>query len=637
MDIKDSVVARDRFRETQKEMRNNYDKNLQEVKDNYEQKLEKQSKNYDEHKSRLEEESQINNTLYSDKTKSAINKGQEEFKTKLKENTLRFENEKNLTKNDFNEKLNNLSGAYKKSFEENDRYHDQVKKSLGEKYTFASKQSQDQFNKKIDSMAGKMNSEISKSREDEREDRIRLLDKNANELDDMRMNASDSKFKEVSRLKQDNEILRTTFESEKQNLRDRQEERAADLIKLKNKESNDGMKNFETLQQNIRQKNINEQEKMNSAHVEESKKMKKKFSDDIRNINNIAQHKIKSGSSSDSLIEELNQTKKNYEGRLAEAHEELNRNNQLNAEKEANSDLKFRDTIKEMKNSQIENQAKHELLANNNLNKSVNSNREKFSNLTEQFKVANNNYKKESDTNLSRVNRDSKTKMKEQRIEFGKLVNTINDKNIEMISSLKEDLTKDKSETIEKTKKVYSEDKLAMKDNFNRQTAIRDSLYEQKLADLEKQTSKIIDNYENRISQIARKAENEVESIKSREKARILKENQANALAFESLKNEKDNDISKMRDKYEGTIQRNQILNQQKTNSLLQKYEDKLVRERNDHQKEMSIRLGEARSQFEALYKSSELEKSTIRTQYEQRIENLKLNSLINDNSKKHT
>lgn len=635
MDIKDSVVAKDRYREAQKELRNNYERDLQNVKDNFDQKIEKQSKNYADHKGKLEQESQVNNDLYTEKTRSAINRGQEEFKTKLKENTLRFENEKNATKNDFSEKLSDLSGAYKKSFDENNRYHDQVKKSLGEKYTSASKRSQDEFNTRINGMAEKVNSENIKSRENERQDRISLINKNSEELDNLRVNATDSKFKEVSRLKQDNENLRTTFGRENQTLKDRQEERVADLMKIKNKENEDGMKNFENLQQNIRQKNIAEQDKLNASHNKEAKNLEKKFNEDVRNINNIAHQKIKGGTSADTLADELKQTKSSYENRLAAAHEELNRNNQANTEKEASNDLIFRDKIKQMKTAQIENLSKQEMESNNNLNKNVYENREKFNTLSERFKADASNQKKEADLKLSQANGDSKNKMKEQRIEFGKVVNTINDKNMETINALKEDLTKDKSETIEKTKKAYSEEKLAMKESFNRHASIRDSLYEQKLADLEKQTSKIIDNYENRISQIARKAENEVESVKSRAEARKLKEGQANALAFESLKNEKDSDIVQMRDKYEGTIQRNQIMNQQKTNSLIQKYEDKLVRERNDHQKEMAVRLGEAQSQFETLYKSSELEKSTIRTQYEQRIENLKLTSLANDNSKK--
>ena len=635
MDIKDSAAATDRYREAQKELKSNYDRDLANIKDNFDDRTEKQSKNYSEHKAKLEEQNQISNSFYSDKTKSAIDRSQEEFKSKLKENSFKFENEKTSTKNDFNEKLSNLSGSYKKSFDENNRYHDQVNKSLGEKYNTAMKRSENEFNNRIDDMSTKVSTDNVKNRENEKLDRKNLMNKNSEDLDTIRMSANDSKFEEVSRLKKDNENLRTTMGRDNQALKDRQEERITDLMSLKNKESSDGMKNYEKLQQNIRQKSLNEQEKMNASHTKESKDLEKKFNDDVRNINNIAHQKIKGGTSADSLAEELTQTKSSYENRLAVAHAQINNNIQANSEKEAANDLIFRDSIKQLKTSQIDNLSKQELNSNNNLNKNVYENREKFSTLSERFKSEAYNSKKESDSKLAQVNGENKNKIKEQRIEFGRVVNNINEKNIETVNSLKEDYSKDKSESIERTKKSYSEERLALKDSYNRRASMRDTLYEQKLADLEKQTSKIIDNYENRISQIARKAENEVESVKTKEEARKQKEAQANSLAFESLKNEKDNNIVQMRDKYEGTIKKNQVVSDQRTNLLVQKYEDKLIRQQNEHQKELSLRLGEAQSQFVNLYKNSELEKSTLRSQHEQRIENMKLASLSNDNSKK--
>lgn len=635
MDIKESVAAKDRYREAQVELKNNYDRDVKNIKDNFDGKIEKQTKNYADHKTKMEEQNQINNEFYTDKTRSAINQEQQTFKNKLKENVAKFDKEKNTSKAEFSEKLNDLSSAYKKSFDENNRYHDQVKKSLGDKYTTASKRSDAEFNKRIGGMAEKMTTENAKSRDNERADRLSLMEKQSEELDNLRVNSTDSKFREVSRLKNDNENLRTTMGRENQMLRDRQEERVSDLMRLKSKESDDGMKNFENLQKNIRQKNINEQDKMNASHAAESKNLEKKFNEDVRNINNIANQKIKGGTSADTIADELKQTKASYENRLASAREELNKNSQASSAKEKTTDMMFRDKIKEMKSSQIENIAKKEAESNATLNKTVYENRESFNSLSERFKADAALAKKESEFKFAQSDGDSKNKIKEQRIEFGKVVNSMNDKNMETINSLKEDLTKDKSQTIEKTKKAFSDEKLAMKDSYNRQATIRDSLYEQKLADLEKQTSKIIDNYENRISQIARKAEAEVTSVKTREETRKLKEGQANAMAFDSLRQEQENDIALMRDKYEGTIHRNQIMTEQKTNSLVRKYEDTILRERNEHQKELAVRLGEAQTQFETLYKSSELEKSTLRNQYEQRIENMKLASNTNERSKK--
>ena len=66
-----------------------------------------------------------------------------------------------------------------------------------------------------------------------------------------------------------------------------------------------------------------------------------------------------------------------------------------------------------------------------------------------------------------------------------------------------------------------------------------------------------------------------------------------------------------------------------------QKYEDQIGKERSGHQKELSMRLNEAQTQFDRLYQSSEQERENLRTQYEQRMENMKLAALAQENSKK--
>ncbi|MBY0414178.1 MAG: hypothetical protein K2Q18_08430, partial [Bdellovibrionales bacterium] len=231
--------------------------------------------------------------------------------------------------------------------------------------------------------------------------------------------------------------------------------------------------------------------------------------------------------------------------------------------------------------------------------------------------------------------KESKNKIKEQRVEFGRVVNTLNDKSMDTINSLKEDFTKDKTASIEKTKKEFNEDKTLMKNQFNRQNSLKDVLYEQRLGEMEKQTNKIIENYENKIAQIAKKAEVEVTAAKGREETRQLKENQANRLSFETLYQEHESEKNQMRDKYESVIARNEALSEQKTNAIIQKYEDKMAREALNYQKEITVKTSEAQSQFERLFKSSELEKENIRSQYEQRIENMKINELKQGNTKK--
>lgn len=153
---------------------------------------------------------------------------------------------------------------------------------------------------------------------------------------------------------------------------------------------------------------------------------------------------------------------------------------------------------------------------------------------------------------------------------------------------------------------------------------------------MEKQTNKIIENYENRIGQIARKAENEVEALKSADEERNIKEGVATKIAFDSQERQHQADLLNIRDKYENMIGKDRVVNEQRTNRLIQKYEDQIGRERTESQKELSVRMSESDAQLERLFNTSKLEKETLRNQYEQRMENMKLASLSSkDRSKK--
>jgi hypothetical protein len=638
MEVRDQAKlnqAREQYTDAQKELKGNYEKNLKQMQETFDNRVEKQSKNYAEHKAQLEENNQINNDFYTEKTRDAIERNQANFKNKIKENTEKFEEERNTTKNNINEKLAGISDSYKKSLDENNRYQDQIKKSLGERYTNANKHYQDDFNEQVNHMSTKVHDDNIASREANRKDRMALMDKHSQELEDLRSGSTEERFKEISRLKNDNENVRTTLTRDNQMLKDRQEERVNDLLKLKGKESADSMNKFANLQESIRQENILEQQKQEKANNKDRKDLEAKFNEDVRNIQSVAAQKIRGGTSADSVHDELKKTTNSYESRLQAAREEIARNNDSNTEKLGIVDTTYREKLKSMKEANIANLERKDSENNAVLSKTVAENREKNNSLVDRYKSENSSFKKESEERFNDANAESKNKIKDQRVEFGRVVNTINDKNIETINSLKENYSKDKSMSIEKTKKEFNDEKMAIKNEFNRQTTVKETMYEQRMADLEKEAGKIIDNYEARISQIAKKAETEVAAVKSREEARQMQESQANKLAYEGLQEQNKADQAQMRDKYENTIAKNQIMNEQKTTSLVQNYEDKLAKERADHQKELTGRLSEAQAQFERLFKSSQIERETMRGQYEQRMENMKLAAMSQDNLKK--
>lgn len=639
MDVRDYSIkadkARDRYREAQEDLRASYDKNVEDIKSTYEQKTEKQARNYSEQKQKLEEQNLVNNDLYSSKTKEAVSKKQEDFKKRLKENVSRFEDERNNSKLEFKDKLSNLSEAYKKSADESNHFNDQTKRIMGERYQAANKRYQEDFNKQITNLEEKSKTQNIENRDHDKAERQVLAQKYGDNMENLRSSNNEQKFKEVSRLRGDIENLRTTFDRERDMLVDRQDERIVDMVKSKHKESNDNHQNFENLQSNLRQKNLSEQERQNQLHKRESKELSEKFNDDVRNIQRVTNQKVQGGTQVDTLQDELKQTKTSYENRLDAARKDLKDANQASTEKEEFIDKNYRDKFREMKSANVEKMEKKDQMAGENLKKSLYELKEKNNAVIDRYKGENFAIKNQGEEKIAHVAEKGHGRLKEQRIEFGKVVNTMNEKNMNTIASLKEDFSKDKSESIEKSKKEFNDEKVNLKTGFNRQITLKESLYEQRLAEMEKQTNKIIENYENRISQIVRKADKEVETIKNTEEERKIKEGQALKISMDNMQKAHRTEVMQMRDRFENMVAKDRVLNEQQMNRIVQKYEDQLDRERNESQKTMSIRLSEAQAQLERLYKSSEAEKENIRAQSESKIENMKLASMAQEKHSK--
>lgn len=639
MDVKDYsqklVQEREKFRNAEDGLRASYEKNTEDMKENFDYKTKKLGKNYEAQKSELEEQNLVNNQLYSEKTKNIIAQKQEGFRNDIKKNTEKFDSDRNVMKSNFNDKLANLSESYKKSTIENNRFHNQAAKTMGERYSKANQNYKSDFDGQVERLNEKTKEQFLAIKSDAKKERERTDKDYQGNLENLRTSNEEQKFKEVSRLRNDNENLRTNFAQEKGAMADLQESRIEDVLKLKRIESEEGQKNFSNLQNDIRKKSVAEEERVKISHQAEAKELNKRFNDDIRVVKKMSNQKILGGNEVATLKDENKRMAESYESRMANQHSEAAKNMRKVLESEKEKDANNRDKIKELKSKGVEDLYTQEAGLNAKHKISFQEARDKTNSLVDRYKMDLGKSRVETEEKLSKADYKSKNQLRDQRVEFGKYVNNANERKMEEITSIKDELSKDKTNFIEKTRRDYSEEKNVMKEDFNRQIAVKENLYEAKLAEMEKQTNKIIENYENRMGQIVRKTEKEVNAMKAIEAERNAKESLAKKIAFDNIQSEHQAEISNIRGKYETVIGKDRAVNELQTTRIVQKYEDQLDRERIEHQKEISMRLSESQAQFERLFKASELEKETLRTQYEQRMENMKSASLAQGNSKK--
>lgn len=632
MDVKDYSQkldqARDKYRMAQEDLRSSYDKSTEDMKETFDNKVQKQAKNYDKQKTKLEEQNLISNEIYSDKTKKAISQRQEAFRNDIKKNSEKFDIDRNEMKTEFRDKLSNLSDSYNKSTVENERYHNQAAKTMGERYTNANKNYKGEFDKQIEHLDTLSKKNFAAQKEEAHNERVIQDKENQVNLENLRATGQEQKFKEISRLRNDNKNLRNNFAQERVAMQEQQDARIADTLKLKNIENAEGQKNFSDLQQTIRQKSLAEEARVKADHQNEASVLEKKFNEDLRNVQHLTNQKIRGGTEVSTLKDENKQLISSYENRLQSARVEAQKSREEDMEKEKEIDSNYRDKIKTIKLSNTEDVERHDTELKAQYNKNFQDLKDKNSSVIDRYKNEVGNVRVESEDKLDKNDKKAKVQLKNQRVEFGKYINNVNSKKMEEVSSIKSELNKDKTNFIEKSKRDFNEEKTMLKDEFNHQLTVKNDMYEKKLAEMEKQTNKIIENYENRISQIARKAENEVDTLNATNEERKAKENQAIKIAFDSEHRQHEMELANLRDKYEGMIGKDRVINEQQTNRIVQKYEDELSRERANNAKEVAMRVSESQAQFERLFKASELEKETLRNQYEQRMENMKLASL---------
>lgn len=625
MDVKDYsqglAEARARYRDAQNELKESYDKNTDDLKNTYENKLKKQRDSYDVQKTSMAEQNSINEDRYNETTKKVIKESQNQFLDKLKDNRSTLEEERARDRQTASEKLSHLRNEYERSTLENGRLHDVAMKNLKERYGKNLESSEKVFNNQIKNVDERSREQFDKNRLESRKNLEQLGRTKDSEINNLRAAGVEDRSKLLNRLKEDNESQRTSFESDLKNLQNQQESRVSDLMASKIEEGERNQENFSNLQAQIKKRNAYDQEKIQKEHIADAKVREKRFNDDLKNVQRLADQKIngKSGGVYGGKSEQ-DRISQSYEDKLFRLKEEMKNQGEQSVVKEQKVDSEYREKMSLMKEQNVARFEDHD----KRMNKDFNSSLETIKNKNEENleTIRKNNFKTIADKEetIYEVSKDAKRSMDAQRVEFGKVVNSMNEKNMETLSSLKDDFAKDKSQYIEKSKRDYNQDLTELKSDYQKQIELKDLANDKKMSELQKQANKMIESYENKISQIERKANKEIESLKVNEEERKAKENQSRQLELNMIAASHDTEVKQLRDKYERMIYRDRSETEKMVNKIVQKYEDQLSRERLESQKEKNLKLSEAQANLERLYKAAELEKSTLRQQYEDRI-----------------
>jgi hypothetical protein len=583
----------------------------------------------------MEESAQKNSDFYTEKTRDTIGKKQEDFRKIMDSSTAKFDLEKNQMKQKYQDQLTDITDTYQTSAKENNRFHDQSKNSMNERFNKTTGELQNDYNSKVNKLSENAETAIQNEKILDHDQRKELSTNFRNELQGLRGKTQEKNFKEVARLSEDNEKLRTNFVAEKDAANEQQAMRIDDILKVKKNESKLVQDNFNELGKRIAAKEAAEQESVSQARSKETKEMDHKFNEELKNIQRVSNQKISNKRDVEGVQEDLKRLKDVSENRIQSLDKNIREDKLALSEKENKNIIENKEKLAELKSKYNEEREVSERGRDQDKNKTVQKLNDRNVAAIERYKDESQLQIKVSDKQLDQSQQESKKRFKEQRVEFGKVVNNINEKNIENISTLKDSFAKDKTQIQVKNQIELSDEKRQLRDKLQQSLYERDTVSQVKIEDLKKETAKISENYEAKLEHLARQKDKEIEMLKVTNEERKLRSEQTSNLALAINKEDNQIEMKNLRSHYEKMIEKDRIVGQQQTGRIVQSYEDQLERERIAHAKELSLRTSEAQSQMERLFRGSEIEKDTIKTQYEDRIEQMKLSSFAQGSSKK--
>ena len=173
---------------------------------------------------------------------------------------------------------------------------------------------------------------------------------------------------------------------------------------------------------------------------------------------------------------------------------------------------------------------------------------------------------KAAENSLDATKKASKDLLHDQRVEFGKAFNTVNEKNYENVSSLKDSYAKDRTKFVLKTQKEQNDEKVEMQAKLNQKVMTQEEVNKHKVAEIQKIADKNVMTTEAKLEQVMRQNEKDLETIKLANEDKINKLERAVQYETDVAKQEHQAELNNLRARYEKVIDHDRLNNNMQTN-----------------------------------------------------------------------
>ena len=197
-------------------------------------------------------------------------------------------------------------------------------------------------------------------------------------------------------------------------------------------------------------------------------------------------------------------------------------------------------------------------------------------------------------------------------------------KNDDLLTDLQDKTRRDNSAFIENTRKKTHFEKEDLKHDLREHFSRKEDSLNKRLDSSIKQNMSITDRFENKLENVKKKSAEEIQNIRLLTDERRQADRRTFRREFGDSNKQKQLELAKLKGSFERQLSKSKLENDKQNTKLIRKYESQLSNERKDHQRTMVKKLEIARTDYQRLYSHSELEKETLRNQFEIQMANLR-------------
>lgn len=615
--------ARTRFSDAQQELKENYNNDIERLEELHAKREENQRENYLKQKLNSEEESAARINRYDKDLKQELATRTERYNKGLEGERKQFNEDRKRLMDDYNQKLDSISKSFETSSTEKDKLHALYKDNMTERYEEGLSMREKDFNEKLATMQSTATEKINDYRDLTTREKKKLISDFGNERKQLVQDASIARNKANSRHQVEMERLREAAKQNETTLKNNFDSANTSLRQTKNAQIEGQRETFENLSKDIMDRNQAELIKLNRQNKAEKRDLERDFASNRLSLerrtnalinegrgnkiedtekNLKSQHAIQVRNLKDT-IEANNYIQNKQNERLAQGHsEELkkleSRHEQAIDEKDAE--------IRKVRETDIA-AVKKEL-----------------GDYQERMTKRNRDIAMENEANQVKARRNLTDTLDRQRTEFGREINKINLSNQQALSNVRDEMAKEQSKFIEKTRREVHHDREDLKDELRTNFAKKEESLNKQIEMERSEKMKMEEAYQKKIDVLTTKSAKELEKLKIIENERRIEEKRAANQQMLEQQREFEKTLSSLRREFDRRLSRAKSNSDIRAAKLTQKYEAQVKREREEHSATMDRQNRMMTENYNRLLHKTNMERDNLINQYELKIEKLR-------------